>query len=82
MIEELRTGFHASVLEPGVVAPGDRCVLEDRDAEPVAVRALSDSMYRQVADADLVARLQQLDSLAPEWKERFAVLHGRRRGDR
>ncbi|MDH3686316.1 MAG: MOSC domain-containing protein [Myxococcales bacterium] len=78
MIEELRTGFYLKVLEPGSVRPGDACVLEARGPERWTIQSLSQAMYRQVADAELVAELQRVEPLAPEWKERLAVLHARR----
>jgi len=80
MIEELRTGFYLKVLEPGAVQPGDACVLQARGPERWTIRSLSHAMYRRVADAELVAELQQVEPLAPEWKERLAVLHARRTG--
>ena len=78
MIEELRTGFYLKVLEPGTITPGDRCVLEERGQDRFTVRALSHAMYRDVANRELVAELQQLEALAPEWKERLSLLHARR----
>ena len=80
MIEDLRTGFYLKVLEPGRVAPGDRLVLEARGSQRWTLSALSEAMYRNVGDAELVAELVQLEPLAPEWKERLEVLHARKRG--
>ena len=79
MIEDLRTGFYLRVLEPGEIGAGDRWELETRGDARWTIRDLSGAMLREVGDPAIVAELQQLEVLAPEWQERLLVLHERRR---
>jgi MOSC domain-containing protein YiiM len=79
MIESLRTGFYLRVLEPGEIIPGDALVLEQQGDARWTIEALSRAMYQQTDDAALAAALRAVPELAPAWKERFEVLHERRR---
>ncbi|MDH4016673.1 MAG: MOSC domain-containing protein [Actinomycetota bacterium] len=79
MIEELRTGYYLSVLEPGEIGPGDAWVLEERTNDDWTIEALSRVMYREVGDAARVAELEAVPEIADEWKARLRRLHERGR---
>lgn len=80
MVENLRTGFYLRVLEPGRVQRADAWILESPGDSSWSIQALSHAMYREVENPQRVAELQALHALAPEWKQRLAVLHQRRIG--
>jgi len=78
ILESLRSGFYLRVVEPGVIAAGDAIELAARGPAEWTIERLSRAMYREIEDEALLARLDVLPELAPEWKARLAVHHERR----
>lgn len=75
-------GFYASVVEPGLVSAGDRIELQERPRPMWCVRRLHRVMFRELADARVIADVRRIPELAEEWKRRLEVMCERsRRGE-
>lgn len=78
ILESLRSGFYLRVVEPGAITAGDPIELAARGPAEWTVERLSRAMYREIEDEALLARIDALPELAPEWKARLGIHHERR----
>lgn len=67
-VRENRTGCYASVIEPGLVAPGDGWLLQERFNPDGAITAINRCLYLDF-DPLYAERMQQMRGLADYWKE-------------
>ncbi len=86
MLETLMTGFYLRVAEAGQHRRGAGVTVTHTDEAAPTVAALSASMYRPpddaAADARMIAAVEAMDALAPEFKRRMRVLYERREAKR
>ena len=67
-VRENRTGCYASVVEPGLVQPGDSWQLQERFNPDGAITAINRCLYLDF-DPLYAERMQQMSGLADYWKE-------------
>lgn len=65
------TGFYFRVLEPGVVAPKDRCERIERDPHSVSIRTANEIMHGMKPSKESLLRLMEVESLSESWKKQL-----------
>jgi MOSC domain-containing protein YiiM len=63
-----RTGWYYRVLEPGLVAPGDRMVLDDRRAPQWTIERLGHVFYVDPLNREDLEAVAGLDALTANWR--------------
>lgn len=67
-VRENRTGCYASVIEPGLVQPGDHWLVQERFNPDGAITAINRCLYLEFTPT-YAEQMQQMRGLADYWKE-------------
>lgn len=66
-MEQMRTGFYLTTLQPGVVEAGDIWTLEDRPSPAVTLRYVNETVF-QTKDDKAAQSILETPALAKNWK--------------
>lgn len=75
MRDNLLSGYYLRVLQGGTLEPGQELELTERGEERWTIEALNEAMYRRLDDAELVAQLEALPALSPNWRKSLRKQH-------
>lgn len=79
IVRDALCGWYLRVLEPGEIQVGNEVSRMEMGRGDVNLADLHAWMRDNAGDPETLERVQAMDALAPEWKERMGVLHARRR---
>jgi MOSC domain-containing protein YiiM len=65
-----RSGFYLSVVEEGLISPGDAIERIHEDENAISVSDIN-ALFRNGKDLSLMRRVTRLEPLPPDWREHF-----------